>query len=57
MGFPIICLNKGVSFIKKTDKRAVIYRKNWFSLSVYASVKVQGRVNIYKRYFSYREIL
>lgn len=57
MGFPIICLNKEACFIQKSDKKMVVYRENWFSLSVYASVKVQERVNIYKRYFSYREIL
>ena len=57
MGFPIICLNKVAHFIKKTDKKAVIYRQNWFFLSVYASLKVQESVNTYKRYFSYREIL
>ncbi len=57
MGFPIICLNKVARFIKKTDKKAVFYRRNKLYLSIFTSAKQQKKVHIYKRYFSYREIL
>ena len=57
MGFPIICLNKEACFIRKSDKKAVFYRRNKLYLSIFTSAKQQEKVHIYKQYFSYREIL